>query len=280
VDQDDLVAANGRLQATSALAYVGGPMLAGLTSASLGPSLSVGVVTQTYLISAIFMLFVRARRTVAGPTQQTSRISEMLAGVRFLVRHPVLRPVTLLLAGFLFFAEAVVDISVFQLKTGLNQGDDAVGFVYGVASVGAIAAGGLVSMIRVKLGFGISYLGGIFIQGVAIGLLGFIPSVTAFTALATLYTFGNTVMRVSTITIRQQVTPDVLLGRVTSAFYIMYTVPGAVGTALAATLAQRVGAQFTLALMGAMCISVAAVGLFTPAFSKRPEQTALAPAHE
>lgn len=279
VDQDQLVAANGRLQATSALAFVSGPMLAGLASDNLGPTLSVGVVAQTYLLSALFMAFVRARATSVPSTRQRSGMGELLTGLRFLIRHPVLRPVVLLLGTFLFFAEAIVDISVFRLKTGLNQSDDSVGFVFGLASLGAIVAGGLVAAIRARLGFGVSYLGGILIQGVAIGLLGFVSSVTVFAAMATLYTFGNTVMRVSTITLRQQITPDQLLGRVTSAFYIMYTVPGAVGAALAATLAQRAGAQFVLALMGMMCVGVAAIGLFTSAFSKRPEQaTSLVPA--
>lgn len=273
VDQNQLLSANGRLQATVALSYVTGPMLAGVASHNLGPRLSLGIITLTYLSSAFFMALVRARKfsdSIAG----APGLTELLAGLRFLMGHPVLRSVNLLLATFFFFVAGVVDISVFRLKHDLNQSDDSVGIVFGIASLGAIMAGGLVSTIRARLGFGLSYLGGQIVQGLAIAALALAPSVAMFAAFSMVFTFGNTVMRVTTMSLRQQITPDHLLGRVTAVFLLINAVPAAAGAAIAAVLTQKAGSWFALILMGGMCIAVATIGTLTPAFSKRPEEAA------
>ena len=53
VDRDQIVDANGRLQATYALAFILGPFLAGIVSGRFGPALAIGLDGVTFLASAI-----------------------------------------------------------------------------------------------------------------------------------------------------------------------------------------------------------------------------------
>jgi hypothetical protein len=77
------------------------------------------------------------------------------------------------------------------------------------------------------------------------------------------------------MSLRQEVTPAHLLGRLTSVFYTLTMVAGAIGTAVATTIAEKAGARPVLVVIGLMAALVAAGGFFTAAHSKRPEQDTL-----
>jgi MFS family permease len=280
VDQDQITNANGRLQTMVAVAYVAGPVLAGYSSRMAGPVWGVQLISLSYLTSALLMFMVRLRKSSAAPsaedesTKQASRLDEFLAGMRFLLRHPVLRPATLILAAFIFFSDITLDLSIFRLKHDLNQNDHAIGIVFGIASLGAILAGGVASTLRKKFGFGLCFLGSLILQATAIAATGVAGTVTVMGLLATLFTFGLTFRIICIMSLRQQVTPDRLLGRVTSALYTLTLVTGAVGTALAGVVAEKVGARPVLIFTGSMCVVAASLGFFTAARSARPEKAA------
>jgi MFS family permease len=282
VDNDQIVEANGRLQMTVAVAYVAGPMIAGFTSKYFGPTWTITIIILIYVISATLMSWVRFRK--AAPVEQLGesdaqhpRLTEFFAGARFLLTHPVLKSVTLLRAAFTFLSECVVDLSIFYLKHDLSKDDKAVGVIFGVASIGAIAGGALASTLRNRFGFGLCFLISLILQGVAITSIGFAPIVALIVVLATLFSFGNTIMRVSTISLRQQLTPDPLLGRVSSAYWTFFSVTGAIGVAIATAVAQRVGASITLIALGILGVLIAAVGFFTAANTAKPEEALDAP---
>jgi MFS family permease len=283
VENDQIVEANGRLQMTVAVAYVAGPMIAGFASKYFGPTWTIIGIILTYVMSAILMSQVRLRAAPPAPEPDAAdahhpRWMEFFAGARFLLTHPVLKSVTLLRASFTFLSECVVDLSIFYLKHDLTKDDKAVGIIFGVASIGAIAAGALSSTLRNKLGFGVCFLLSLFLQGVAIASIGFAPAVAIIVALATLFSFGNTIMRVSTISLRQQLTPDPLLGRVSAAYWTFFSVAGAIGVAIATSVAQRAGASATLIGLGVVGIFIGAVGFFTPANTANPEEALDLPA--
>jgi hypothetical protein len=73
------------------------------------------------------------------------------------------------------------------------------------------------------------------------------------------------------MSLRQQITPDHLLGRVTAAFWTLNSAPGPIGAALLTILAARFGAPAVLVGMGACFTAIALVGLRTPARARYPE---------
>jgi MFS family permease len=277
VDQDQIADANGRLQTTVALAYVAGPMLAGFASRKLSPTQAVLVVAVSYAISAMLMLMIRLRRAspvVAGAEGSGSAwsLENFLAGIRFLLKHQVLKPVTLQLAAIYFITGATINLSIYRIKHDFGRNDDMVGLIFGVASIGAIAGGILAPALRRRKGFGFCFLGGNIMIGVAVLLTGVAPGVLVLALLATSYSFGTTGRNVSSMSLRQQVTPDHMLGRVSSAFWIMLTVFAPLGTAVASFFAEQSSASIGLIVTGAICVLVSVAGLFTHANIKSPER--------
>lgn len=286
VDKDRISNANGRLQSTAAVAFVVGPMIAGLASSKLGAAAAITLVSLSYIASGGMMILVRLRGHQALgevkeekiPQAKLPKLDELLAGMRFLFRHPLLRSVTLLFAAFIFVTDAAIDLSIYRLKNELHQDNQVLGIVFGIASLGSICAGILAALMRSKLGFGASFLGSLVLQAIAIAAIGLTSSVALVAALATSFTFGLTIRNVCSMSLRQQVTPDHLMGRVTSAWWTIIFVLGPVGTAVATAVAQRVGTSPVLVVLGLSGIIVAAIGTFTPAHKSHPEMEETVPA--
>ncbi|NOK62224.1 MAG: MFS transporter [Chloroflexi bacterium AL-W] len=279
VDYDQITDANGRLQTTVALAAVAGPMLAGVVSGRFGPATAIGIDACTFLISAFSLSLIRLRKM--APTQNTTtsierpsnRFEEMSAGFRFVLHEPVLRAVALIFFLFTLVASGGYDLFIYHLKTNLEQGDYAVGTVFGVASLGAILGGLLAPRLRRRWGFGACFLGSMVVEGLAILLIGFAPTVPLIALAAMVMVFANTVKLINSFSLRQQMTPDHLLGRVTAAFWLVIRAPRPLGAAAVTALGAQIGAPTVIVLIGAAGFCIALFGLFTPARIRHPEQT-------
>ncbi len=284
VDRDQITEANSRMQLGYALMFMVGPMLAGLVSQAFGPSIAIGVDALSFLASATSLYFVRLRRASAqrpqGAERSESKIEELLAGVRFLMSNPVMRWLTILLAGFGFLATAGLDLFIFHLKHDLGQNDGAVGVLFAVASIGSIGGALAAPAIRRRWGFAGGWLGGSFVQSAALAGVGLVPNIPATGGLMISFTASQTICGINSMSLRQEITPDHLLGRVTSAFWMLMTAPGPIGAAIATALAERTSAPFVLLLMGLGGILLTTIGLFTPIRTQGAQAYAATPVHE
>jgi len=266
VDKGQIVDANGRLQATYALAFILGPFLAGIISSQFGPALAIGLDGITFLASAVSLSFVRLRRAAADRSAagRGSHREEFLAGVRFLIASPLFRWLTILTGALAFVSTGVTDLMIFHLKEDLGKSDRSVGIVFGIASVGVMFSGLLVSRLRRSLGFGVCLIGGFVIEGSALLLLGATVSTAIIAGVWALAAFGGSTRGIVTMTLRQELTPDHLLGRVTAAFWTVFSVPGPLGALALTAFGERVGARTALLVVGLFTLGIAAVALFTP----------------
>lgn len=179
VDRDQITDANGRLQATFAVAYVVGPMLAGLVSARTGPVVAIGIDALSFAVSAGSLLLIRLRVTThEGPPVARAaerRLSELIAGARYLWKQPSLRAITWLTSLEGLLVGGGIDLFIFHLKHDLSQGDSAVGLTLGLASIGAALGSLLAPWLRRRLGFGVTWIGGFAFSGLALALIGPAP---------------------------------------------------------------------------------------------------------
>ncbi|MFC0505475.1 MFS transporter [Micromonospora costi] len=266
VDRDRITEANGRLQATYAATAVVGPLLAGVVSARFGPSAAVAVNAASFALSAVGLGLIRFRSRVEGAdaARREGPVAEFLAGARFLWREPVLRALTVLLSVFIFLTYGFTDVLVYHVKHGLGGTDGTVGTVLGLAALGTVAGALLVAPLRRRRGFGVAWIGALLVSGLAIvgvGLAGTVPVVTALTAV---YLCGVSVGGISSMSLRQEITPDHLLGRVTSAFWSTHYSLGPAGAALLTWAAGRFGVLAVTLVTGIGCVLIAVAGLFTP----------------
>ncbi|MBV9786751.1 MAG: MFS transporter [Chloroflexi bacterium] len=273
VDHDQLTDANSRLQITFALGTAIGPFLAGFFSNRYGPAAAIGVNAISFIASAISLVLIRLRPPSQAQAARRSALSfdELSAGVRFVLNEPVLRSVMVIFFLFTLIASGGYDLFVYYLKHDLGQNDSAVGIVFGVAALGGVLGGVLAPLLRQRLGFGACFIGGMCIECTAIALIGLASTVPLIAGMAAGMAFANSVKLINSMSLRQEITPDHLLGRVTSAFWILIRVPRPLGAAIATGLGAQIGAPAVLVLMGVLGLAVALFGLLTPARIRSPK---------
>ncbi len=275
VDKSQITAANGRLQTTGALAFIVGPMLAGLVSALFGPVTAIGIDAASFAVSALTLSLLRLRQSSAvrpADEEHKSKLAEALAGVKFLWQQPVLRAVTLFFLLINGMLGGATDLFIYYMKHGLGWGDNAVGLVFGAATVGALLSGVLIDVIRRRLGFGVCFLGGQLLFALALVGFGILPaSLVIYMLIGTLLNFGSSLQGIASMSLRQEITPDHLLGRVTAAFYTLIMAAAPLGAALTTVIAATVGAIPVILTMGLAIVLLTIGGLFTPLAAKHPE---------
>ncbi|MFF1558541.1 MFS transporter [Streptomyces sp. NPDC058279] len=284
---EDLTRANGRLTSTFAFGTLLGPVIAGAVTAGVGPAWALGLDGVTFLISAVSLVFVRfgprpgaarepagareragagARERAGGPAPGAAgMVREMfVVGFRFLWAHPLLRPLTVLLTLLTFITVGSTDLLIFRVEHDLHQGSATLGYVMATSALGTLVGAFTAGPLRRTLGFGACWLGSVAVIAVSFAGIGVSRSVPVIAVLAALFMFGLTLGGVCSMTLRQEVTPEPLLGRVTAAFWTVHNASGPAGAALLTALAQRHGVPAVSLAGGAFCLLIVGAGLAGP----------------
>ena len=266
VGTEQLTEANGRLNATAAAAGVLGPLCAGLVAAWSGPATAVGVDAASFGVSAACLVVVRFRGRPGddAPKGRTSLWRDLRAGVSFLYGHPVLRTLTVLLCLFSFFTLGLNDLVIYHLKYDLGHDDGTVGTVMAGGALGTIAGSLLVARFRRRLGFGPTWIGAVAICGLAFAGLGRAGGVPEVAVLAAAFLACVAIAGTCSMSLRQEVTPEPLLGRVTSAFWTLQYSVAPVGAAVLTWAAEQRGTAPVALVAGGCCVLIAFAALFTP----------------
>jgi predicted MFS family arabinose efflux permease len=270
VEPHEVAGANARLQATQALTYVVGSALAGAVCAHFGSTWALGIDALSFGVSALMLALVAFRRDRAersGPRQHP--LGELLTGLKFLLREPTLRALTVFqtgvaLLGSIGASAAVIDVLVYRLKAEFHEGSGVVGASLALASIGAVLgalAGGKLSR---RLGLGLLATGGTGLQGWGLLLGGLGRSVPLTIIGGFLWSGGLTFRAVAVVSLRQTLTPDSLLGRVVSVGWVVIFSASALGAVFVTRLAASVGSTGAMTVLGALLVGVAFLGAVSP----------------
>jgi MFS family permease len=277
---DRITEANGRLNATAAAAGVVGPLCAGVVAARFGPAAAVGVDAASFGVSAACLSFVRFRGGTrshltdrAPEAARPTLWKDLLAGVSFLRAHPVLRALTVLLTMFSFLTLGLNDLLIYHLKHDLGQSDGTVGTVFAAGAMGTITGALLVAPVRRALGFGATWIGTVTVCGLAVAGIGSADSAAGVAVLTATFLGCTSMAGTCSMSLRQEVTPEHLLGRVTSAFWTIHYSAAPIGAAVLTWAAQRHGTAPVGLAAGACCLLIAALALLTPVRQPRPERS-------
>jgi MFS family permease len=269
VEPTQLVAANARLQSSNALAFVLGPILTGVLIGVLGSVLAPLTFNAiSYLFSVLSLLLIRLRPSSAeaASTKDPYRWATWLAGVRFLLRHSLLGWVVILRIGEMLLLAGIFDLVVYRVRHELGQTDVAVGILWGLGALGAIAGGALAPRLRHRLGFGLPLLGGLAIQALSFLAIGFLENLPLLFVCGLGVTFGDILVAILGQALIQEQTPDVLQGRVTAALQTGIWLATAAGAAASTSLAATLGRTTPVfVLTGLLMLALTIWGLLSPA---------------
>jgi MFS family permease len=266
VHPDQLEKANGRMWSIEGVAntFVGPPL--GSLLLLVAFSLPFFVDAATFAVAAALVAIIPGTfRAACDGGRRQSFGSQLTEGVRWLMRHPLLRPMAIILglmnaasmigmATFVLFAQEVMNIGPFLFTV--------VGFG---GALGGLIGGYIASSVSSRLGSGTALavaLAGFAIAPAVIGLFPWWPLVLVMFAVTALL---GMIWNVITVSLRQAIIPPGLLGRVNSVYRFFAWGMMPVGAALGGgivTVVERVGTR-DLALRATwFAESAIGVGLF------------------
>jgi len=228
VQSKDLEAANGRNMTAETLGrnFVGPPLGSALFAFLLPLPFWLNAVT--YLVSVALILRIRhrapqqVRDTAAGERpelrERRSLLVELAAGLRWLVRHPVLRIVVLLAAVSNFCVLMGLSVLVLFAKEVLDIGDSGYGILVAAMAVGGVV-GGLFSR-RIVVGFGARTVAVTVQLASALSLLAigcFGRQAVVVAVIFCVWSTGLALWNVMAQSLSQRLVPEDLRGRVISA---------------------------------------------------------------
>jgi MFS family permease len=141
--------------------------------------------------------------------------------------------------------------------------EQAIGLCYGGLGLGTLAASMLGHRVSQRFGPGPSLLIGFAASGLGWLLPAVFPAgpwgVAAFAAMLVLGGVGGVLMFINFLALRQAVTPEPLLGRMTATMRWLILLPAAPGALLGGVIGERIGLSAALGAAGAMALLMVAL---------------------
>ena len=269
VERDQLGEGNAKLEISRSGAEVAGPGVAGVLVAALTAPYAILVDAITFVASALYLSRIRRpeRRAARPPEARTKLRAEIAEGFRFVLRHPLLRPIMIFVALSNIFVNMLFAIFLVYAVRELDLSPQTIGLILSLGSIGSIAGALSANRVAGALGIGPSLIAMATIGG--LGLL-LIPVATGALVIpflvASRLTWGFWVLNyyVTAISLIQAITPDHLLGRTNASrrFVVQGVLP--LGFLLGGALGTAIGLRPTIAI-GAVGASLAVLPLvFSP----------------
>ncbi len=219
VKQDDLVTANGRIQASYSGASVLGPLLAGLLVALTPLSTLLLVDASSFVISACSLALITMSFNPPKEKEQhasKSIGSDVMEGLRYVLGHPVLRNISMMMALVNFVETTVYTQLVLFAKVQFRANDTRVGLLYSAGSIGIVVLSLTAGLLRKRWTFSRVALGALMTDGVLIIILAFTHWYWIGIILWACFSGLGILFNINTSSLRQAIVPNHMLGRVMS----------------------------------------------------------------
>jgi MFS family permease len=261
VGRDQLEPANAWLQAGLVVpsTFVG-PAVGGLLFVA-APSLPFTVDAISYLVSAVLVLSIRTSRPSAPETPIAGLLGQMGEGLRWLWSSQVLRVLCLLLAVVNGTFAAVEGILVLYAQEVLGLSERGYGLLLSVMALGTVAGSALAQIANRTFGPAKIVPLLMLTQGVSMLAVAATGSLTVAVGGFFVGGLASGLWNIATISLRQRIVPDRLLGRVTSAYRMVGLGAMPLGAILGGALARGFGLTSTLAVSGVLSLLSTVVAL-------------------
>ena len=267
VARDRLVEAHAKNALASSGAEVAGPGVAGALIKLVGAPLALLVDAALLIASAAILrgIVVNEERK---PRPDARFWRELRAGVRFVAGNRLLVALAIAVGGWQMCHHAAIVVQILFATRTLGLSEQAVGLSYTGMGVGTIIASVFGNRISRRIGPGPCLVLGFAICGAGWLLLSFAPAnawgVAVFALMLLLFAAGAVLVFINFLALRQAVTPEPLLGRMTSTMRWLILIPAGPGALLGGWLGEHVGLRASLAFAGGSALLLALVAWRAP----------------
>jgi predicted MFS family arabinose efflux permease len=261
VERDRLVEAHAKNSLASSGAEVAGPGVAGALIRLLGAPVALLVDAVALLSSALILRGIRVDEQRVAGRGVAAFWDDLVAGLRFVVRQRLLVALATCVGVLQMCHHAAMVVQILFATRVLGMSEQAVGLSYVALGVGTVSASLAGDRISRRLGPGPCLVLGFAVAGTGWVLLSVAPigawGVAAFAAMLCLFGVGAVLVFVNFLALRQAVTPEPLLGRMTSTMRWLTLLPAGPGALLGGWLGEHWGLRTALAFSGAGALLLA-----------------------
>jgi len=270
VGREGLIDAQAKFGATESASRLLGPGLAGLLVQALGAPVAILCNVGGFAVSIWNLRQIRKREPAPHPPQSHA-LRDMLDGLSFVWRHPTLRLLAWVSACWhlLFYGYTALYVLFATRVLGLSPG--LMGTAQMLGGIGVFVASMLLKPLTSRFGSGGTTVIGLCASAVGFVLMPAIPrdlfgsqaaSAMAYAIVVFWLDCGALLFFLPYLALRQRVTPDAFLGRMTSTMRFLTVATAPLGAAGAGMLGEHFGVRGGLGFVaaGALALTLGTLG--------------------
>jgi MFS family permease len=223
-----------------------------------------------FFISALLLRRVKARNDVPHPGARAGVWREIGEGLKLVARNRTLLALAWLAGAWQFLHHMQIAVLILFATRELSLSAGAIGFAYALGGLGCVLASALAQRLSARFGVGPMLVNGLIMTAIgwqAFGLIGGPPWIAtlALGAAMLVFDFGTIQWAINYLALRQAITPDRLLGRMTATMRFFGVASAPLGSLVGGALATAVGLRATLLTVGVLGLVLsAAVVIWSP----------------
>ena len=264
VGRDKLVEANAKIGVADSAAQLVGPGIAGALIQWLTAPIAILVDAFSFFLSAWMLRGIPPKETDTPKAVARSVKEEIREGLAVIWQNRTLRALVWAIATWQVFRHAFIAIVVLFAARELDFAAGHVGVLFMTAGLGSLAAAGVTAHLNQRFGMGPVMLAGIGATGVAWLIMGsatggFWAASLVFGGGLFLLDLGAMIFFINYLSLRQAVTPDRLLGRVTATMICLTVSTAPLGGIAGGWVAEHYGLRTAMLLVGVGALLLAPI---------------------
>jgi MFS family permease len=246
VRRDQLLDANGKLEASASIAEMSGSAIGGGLVQLFSAQVAVVCDACSFLVSALFVSAIRRPEPEPAPaTERQDMRREIAEGLRVILHNPILRATTANAVMASMFGNIIgATYGLFVLRE-LNLSPFVFGLVVASGALGGLAGAMLSERTARLFGVGPAIIGAMLIRAASQFLtpLAHGPAgvAVAFLVAGQLGDVGWTIFNINEVSLRQAIVPDRLLGRANATIHFLSQGARPIGMLGGGVLAELLG---------------------------------------
>ncbi len=261
-----LVEANAKTALGETSAALIAPGIAGGLIQMLTAPFAIALDAVAFFVSALLLRRVEGRNDVPHPGARAGVWREIGEGLKLVARNRTLLALAWLAGLWQFLHHMQIAVLILFATRELSLSAGAIGFAFALGGLGCVLASALAQRLSAKYGVGPMLVNGLILTAIgwqAFGLIGGPPWIAtlALGVAMLVFDFGAILWGINYLALRQAITPDRLLGRMTATMRFFGVASAPLGSLVGGALATAVGLRPTLLTVGVLglLLSVAAV---------------------
>jgi len=243
VDQDRLSRANGRLYAVElTMNQFVGPPLGGFL-AGVAIALAFASSSAAFVIGAIALVSLSGSFRPVAPARDSTVLEDIREGLRYLFGHRLLRTLALMVGVSNLASSAAFAVFVLYAVAPGPMGLDETGFgvLMTTLAVGSLAGSFIVERAERRLGRARLLLVAVLMSGLSLATPGLTANPWIVGAAFVASGLGVVMWNVVTVSLRQRIVPDRLLGRLNASYRLLAWGSQPLGAVLGGVVGEMFG---------------------------------------